>query len=91
MGVMFFLLIILACLPFYFIRVVTGPTIWDRLHSLNLISVKILLFIILFASHLEASYLLDIAIVYALLGFISTLFTAIFFLERIRKLKGGDD
>jgi len=71
-------------------RVITGPSIWDRLHSLNLISVKVLLFVVLFASHLEASYLLDIAIVFALLGFISIVFSALFFLERLKGKKGGE-
>ena len=88
---MFFMIFLLACLPFYFLRVITGPSTWDRLHSLNLISVKVLLFVVLFASHLDASYLLDIAIVFALLGFISIIFTALFFLERLKKTKGGDD
>ena len=89
---MIFLFFLLACLPFYFTRVITGPTVWDRLHSLNLISVKVLLFIVFYASHLDASYLLDIAIVFLLLGFISIVFTALFYLHRQRSAgaKGGE-
>jgi len=83
---MYALLIILAFIPIYLIRVITGPSIWDRLHSMNLISAKISLVIILYASYKNTSYFLDLAIVFALLSFISVIFTALFFLD---KLKGG--
>ena len=88
---MIFLVFLFACLPFYFSRVISGPSVWDRLHALNLITVKVLLFIVLYASHLNASYLLDIAIVFALLGFISIVFTALFFLNRIKSTKEGGE
>ena len=70
----------------YFIRVITGPTIWDRLHSFSLISTKVLLLIILCASLFDEAFLLDVAIVYALVGFIGVIFTALFIMERS---KGG--
>jgi len=76
----------LACLAVYVARVIKGPSIWDRLHGLSLVSIKILLIIVLFASYQDTAYLLDIGIAYALLGFIGTVFTALFLLER---LKGG--
>jgi len=80
--------ILIACLPFYFYRIANGPLIWDRLHALNLISTKILLIIVLLASYMDLAYLLDLAIVCVLLGFISVVFTALFLLER---KKGGKD
>ena len=73
--------IMLAYMALYIVRVVKGPTIWDRLLGLNLISTKILLIIILFASMQNTEYLLDLAIVFALLGFIGTVFTARFISE----------
>jgi multicomponent Na+:H+ antiporter subunit F len=76
--------ILLACLVLYIARVVIGPSIWDRLHGLCLISTKILLIVILFASLNNTAYLLDIAIVYALLGFIGTVFTAMFLHGRLK-------
>jgi multicomponent Na+:H+ antiporter subunit F len=60
------------------IRIILGPTIWDRLLGLNLFSSKIVMLIVLYALLMQRSYLLDIAIVYALLGFISIIFIAIF-------------
>ena len=78
--------IMMAALAVYIVRVVRGPSIWDRFHGLSLVSTKILLIILLFASLSDTAYLLDVGIVYALLGFIGTVFTAQFLLER---LKGG--
>ena len=83
---MYILWILLAYLTIYIVRVVKGPSIWDRLLSLSLISTKVILIIVIYASFHETAYLLDFAIVYALLGFISIIFTALFLLERT---KGG--
>ncbi|TVQ25166.1 MAG: pH regulation protein F [Spirochaetaceae bacterium] len=63
------------------LRVVLGPTIWDRLLGLSLISSKIVMAIIVLASLLDRTFVLDIAIVYSLLGFIGSVLVARF-LER---------
>ena len=76
----------MAYMALYIIRVVKGPSIWDRLLALDVISTKIIIIVVIFASHYELEYLLDFAIVYALLGFISIIFTARFLLQR---MKGG--
>lgn len=52
-------------------RVIAGPTIWDRLLGFNLFSSKILLTIVLLSVITDRVFLLDIAIVYSLLGFLS--------------------
>jgi multicomponent Na+:H+ antiporter subunit F len=80
--------VLLACLPVYFYRVAKGPLIWDRLHGMDLISTKVLLVIVLFASYTDTAYLLDLALVCVLLGFISVVFTALFLQERKRGGKG---
>jgi len=61
-----------------------GPTIWDRLLGMNMISSKLILCIILFAVLTDIPYLIDIAIVYALIGFIGTVFIALFIRQRGR-------
>ena len=83
---MYMLWIMLALMTLYFVRVVRGPSIWDRLLGLNLIFSKVILIIVNYASLHETAYLLDFAIVYALLGFVGIVFTALFLLER---MKGG--
>ena len=60
------------------LRVIKGPTIWDRLLGYNLVASKITIAIILFAVILDKTYILDMAILYALLGFISIIMIARF-------------
>ncbi len=61
------LLFIFMFLSMY--RLFKGPAFHDRLLSLNLVSVHIILIICFFSVLFERSFLLDIAIVYALLSF----------------------
>ena len=84
---MYILWILLACLAVCILRVIQGPSVWDRLLGLNLVSTKVVLLIVVYASLRETAYFLDLAIVYALMGFISVIFVALFLLERA---KGGD-
>lgn len=86
---MIILWIMFALLAIYLIRVLKGPTIWDRLLGMNLISTKIIVVIIVFASLSGTTFLLDFAIVYSLMGFISTIFIALFLSERKLGRKGG--
>ena len=68
-------------------RAVIGPSIWDRLLAMSVMSTKIIIIIILFASARGDAYLLDFAIIYALFGFIATIFIALFLSERSLKRK----
>jgi len=74
----------LVFLSLYIIRIAKGPSIWDRLLALNLVSTKIVVIIILYASFHENAYLLDFAFVYVLLGFIGIVFITRFLLGRIK-------
>ncbi|MDA3845258.1 MAG: monovalent cation/H+ antiporter complex subunit F [Vallitaleaceae bacterium] len=60
------------------LRVLRGPTIWDRILGLNLFSAIIIMLILLIAIIEDLNYLVDIAIVYSLLGFISIIFISRF-------------
>lgn len=64
------------------VRILIGPTVWDRLLGFNLLSSKIIMIIVMCAIIFEKNYLLDIALTYALLGFISTLFIARFIKDK---------
>ena len=74
--------IMLGLLLTYLGRVIIGPSVWDRLLGMNLISTKIIMIIIVLASIYERSFILDFAIIYALSGFIGTIFIALFLSER---------
>ena len=82
---MYVLWIMLAYLFLYFVVVVTGPSVWDRLLGMNLVSTKIIIIIIVFASVHKTAYLLDFAIIYALFGFIGVIFVALFLLGRTKR------
>ena len=69
-------LIIFSFLSAY--RVLIGPTLWDRLLGLNLVTSKLIIIIILMASLRMESFLLDMALVYALLSFIGIIFISIY-------------
>lgn len=66
-------------------RVVLGPTPWDRLLGFNLVATKIVIGIVIFALATETPYLLDIAIVYSLIGFMATVLISRF-IERKDKV-----
>jgi multicomponent Na+:H+ antiporter subunit F len=79
--------VLLAFMFLYLIRTIQGPTIWDRLLGMSLISVKVIIMIIAFASFYDRGYLLDYALIYSLFGFISVIFIAFFILDRSRRRK----
>jgi len=83
---MYLIWIMLAFLVLYMVRVVRGPDIWDRFLGLSLISVKIVIITILYASIRDTAFFLDIAIVYNLLWFICIIFTALFLLDSRRNI-----
>jgi len=84
---MIFIWILLAFMFLYLIRTVQGPTIWDRLLGMSLISVKVIIVIIAYASFYDMAYILDYALMYSLFGFISVIFIAYFILDRTRGKK----
>ncbi len=58
--------------------VIKGPKIWDRILATNLFSSIVILLIMLYATTQDFAYLLDIVILYALLGFLGIVFIARF-------------
>jgi len=64
------------------IRMIQGPTIWDRLLTFNQLSSKITISIVMMSIITSQSFLLDIAIVYTLLSFISSVLIARFIREK---------
>ena len=81
-----YLWILLAMILITVIRVVRGPAIWDRVLGFSVISAKVVLMIVIFASISETAFLLDLAIIYALFGFLGEIFLITFLSDRT---KGG--
>lgn len=64
------------------LRLLLGPTAWDRLLGFNLVATKIVIGIVLAALITGKSYLLDVAIVYSLIGFVATVLISRFIEQR---------
>jgi len=80
-------IIICFLLVVFFRIVILGPSRWDRLLGMSVTSVKIIVIIIFFASANGRTYLLDFAIIYAMFGFISIIFIALFLSKLSRRGK----
>lgn len=66
-GVVFLALAICACL----LRAILGPRFTDRIVAISLICTKSIIAITVLAFLLDESFLLDVAIVYAMIGFLA--------------------
>ncbi len=67
------------------IRVIIGPSLWDRLLGLSLVCSKIIIIIIMYSLIEGQSFYLDIALIIAMLGFVGTT-TISTFLKKNKKL-----
>jgi multicomponent Na+:H+ antiporter subunit F len=77
------LIVLLFCIILAIIRVILGPTAPDRIVGLDTINTIIIVGMIIFGAAFREVIFIDVAIVYALLSFISTLFIA-------KYLEGGE-
>ena len=80
---MFVLLFLIICFVMAMIRIVKGPTAPDRVVGLDTINTIVIVGMVIFGAITNQVIFIDVAIVYALLSFISTLYIA-------KYLKGGD-
>ncbi len=64
------ILIAICCFLCLF-RAIKGPRFTDRMVMVNAITTMVIAIIVILAARLKESYLIDVAIVYALLGFLS--------------------
>lgn len=77
-----YLVMLAAMLLALLVYVLRGPTIWDRMQGLNLISSTLTLAIVLYAFGSGEAVVLDIAIAFGLLGFVGIQFIAVFVRKR---------
>ena len=69
-GIMI-LLAVMVCLCL--VRAIKGPTIADRIVAGNMIGTMTIIFICILAIYLKESYLIDVAIVYAMISFLAVI------------------
>ncbi len=65
------MMILVIAMLFAIYRLIRGPYLWDRLMALNLISIKSLTLLIVYAVYRERYILLDVSLAYAIAGFFS--------------------
>ena len=79
------LYIFVAFLIMYSVLILKGPSIWDRLLAMNLMSAKVIIFVAVLATLTDLSFYLDIAILYLLGGFMGTIFICLFIVDKANK------
>lgn len=65
------LLMLVVAMFLTFFKLVISKTVWDRILMLNVLSTKVILFIVTLSFYIEQSFLLDIAITYGIIGFLT--------------------
>lgn len=81
--------LLLVCL----IRAIIGPSIADRIVSVNMMGTIVIVVIAMFAILMNEGYLVDISIIYAMISFVAVVaLTRIFLgIYRKRKAKEGSE
>ena len=65
-------LVVLSTLTFFcLVRAIQGPTIPDRIVAINMISTMTIAMICILAIRQQQGYLADVALIYALIGFLA--------------------
>lgn len=64
---------LLASMALVLIRAILGPTAYDRILAANLFGTKIMIFIALLSYLLGDAMYIDIALIYALINFVTTI------------------
>lgn len=67
---------------FSMVRIIIGPSAADRLIGLNLVSAQILAILVLIAAKENLSIYLDVALVYAIFGFVGLLAITRYLLQK---------
>lgn len=73
-----FLILISVLIFLIAIYVIKHHNIWDSILGMSLTATLIVLGIVLYAAFTNSTMFIDIAITFGLLGFVGTLFTAVF-------------
>lgn len=76
------LAIVAALSVFGLVRVLIGPTVWDRMLGFALFSSKVIVMAVMIGIIIDRSYMVDVALIYGVLGFIGTIMLSRFIERR---------
>ncbi len=85
-SLIYFALLILG----YLYRSIIGPNFFDRILGVNNISTIIIMIICIIAVMQEESYIVDVAFIYALLGFVTVVIVCKAYLRSHKKERSDD-
>lgn len=85
-GIICLVVMIFLCL----IRAIKGPRITDRIVATNMIGTMVIIIICMLALYLKESYLVDVALVYAMISFLAVIvlckvFTGVYMDEKKKR------
>jgi len=64
------------------LRIAIGPTIWDRLLVFSVFSGKAIVFSVLIGFIIDSDFMVDVGLIYGMLGFVGTIMIARFIERR---------
>jgi len=76
------LAIVAALSVFGLVRVLIGPTVWDRMLGFALFSSKVIIMATMIGIIIDRSFMVDVALIYGVLGFIGTIMLSRFIERR---------
>lgn len=76
------LLVIAILIAIMIYRSIKGPQITDRILSVNMINTMVVVAFLILGALLDEAYLTDVAIIYALISFVSTLIFASVYIRK---------
>lgn len=90
-GFVIAMMVVMAVVIFgYFIRTILGPHFSDRILAVNSISTIVMLFIGALAVMQGENYIVDMALIYAVLGFITVIILCKSYLRSHKKERAND-
>lgn len=75
------MVVLFIALSISLVRYINGKTIWEKLLSLNLMSIKVLLLTTVYSIFREDIFLLDTSVTFAIVSFLVVVLLARFILE----------
>ncbi len=92
------LLVMAVLMGSMILRSIKGPKVTDRLLSVNMINTMVIISFFILTAFLDEAYLIDVALIYAFISFVSVIiFSSVYIRRRKKNVEaeeqegGGDD
>lgn len=83
------LVLLAGLLVFGLVRAIIGPRVTDRILGINMLGTLVIVMIAILSRLLEESYLLDVALIYTMISFVTVLVLASVYLRKRGGRKDG--